>query len=112
VLARDPSRRDDVSTWIAWDGDEPISVVWLTHGDQIGVWEMMTPPVHRRRGAARAVLTVALTESWQPSTQGAFLWSTPAVRPLYQSLAFDVLDEPTVWATPGSDIGVALGQSA
>jgi hypothetical protein len=46
LLARDLSREDDVSTWLAWDGDEPISVVWLTHGDHIGVWEMMTPPAH------------------------------------------------------------------
>ena len=112
VLARDPSREDGVSTWIAWDGDEPISVVWLTHGDQIGVWEMMTAPAHRRRGAARSVISVALAESWQASTRGAFLWATPAGRPLYESFGFDTVDAPTVWVTPGSDPGLAIGQSA
>ena len=111
VLARDPSRDDDVSTWIAWEGDEPISVVWLTHGDGIGVWEMMTPPAHRQRGAARAVLTAALAQSWQPSVTGAFLWATPAGRPLYESLAFRALDEPTIWVTPGGEAGnLAVGQ--
>ena len=111
VLARDPSREDDVSTWIAWEGDEPISVVWLTHGNGIGVWEMMTPPAHRQRGAARAVLTAALAQSWHPSVSGAFLWATPAGRPLYESLAFRALDEPTIWVTPGGEAGnLAVGQ--
>jgi GNAT superfamily N-acetyltransferase len=112
VLARDPSRENGVSTWLAWDGDEPISVVWLTHGDHIGVWEMMTPPEHRRRGAARSVLSVALAESWQSLTRGAFLWASPAGRPLYESFGFFALDEPTIWVTPGSDTGLAIGQPA
>jgi len=111
VLGGDPSRNDDVSTWIAWEGDEPISVVWLTHGDRIGVWEMMTPPAHRRRGAGRTALTVALGRSWLPSVSGAFLWATPAGRPLYESLSFRALEEPTIWVTPGDEGGnLAVGQ--
>jgi GNAT superfamily N-acetyltransferase len=112
VLARDPTREDGVSTWLAWDGDEPISVAWLTHGDRTGVWSMMTPSAHRRRGAARAVLRTALAEAWLPSTQGAFLWASPAGRPLYESFGFEALDEPRVWVTPGSDTGLAIGQPA
>jgi GNAT superfamily N-acetyltransferase len=112
VLARDPTHEEGVSTWIAWDGDEPISVAWLTHGDHLGVWSMMTPPAHRRRGAARAVLSAALAESWRSSTRGAFLWASPAGRPLYESFGFEALDEATVWASPGSDTGVAIGQPA
>jgi GNAT superfamily N-acetyltransferase len=112
VLARDPSGDEDVSTWLAWDRDEPISVVWLTHGDHIGVWEMMTPSRHRRRGAGRAVLSAALDESWQPSNKGAFLWATPAGRPLYESFGFDVLDDATIWTTPGSEAAnLAVGQA-
>jgi GNAT superfamily N-acetyltransferase len=111
VLARDPGREHAVSTWIAWERDEPISVVWLTHGHRIGVWEMMTPPAHRRRGAARAVLTAALAQSWRPSVSGAFLWATPAGRPLYESLGFCAVDEPTIWVTPGGEAGnLAVGQ--
>src|SRR5262245_54364516 len=112
VLARDPAAGDGISTWIAWDGDEPISVAWLTHGDDIGVWSMMTPPAHRGRGAARSVLSAALAESWRPTTRSAFLWASPAGRPLYESFGFDALDEPTIWVPPGSDIGLAVGQPA
>src|SRR6476469_3503599 len=38
TLARDVHEGEDVGTWIAWDGDQPASVVWLTTGDDIGVW--------------------------------------------------------------------------
>ena len=113
VLARDPAAGDRVTTWIAWDGHEPISVVWFTHGDEIGVWEMMTPPRHRRRGAARAVLTAALAASWTDTTRGAFLWASPAGRHLYESLGFVALDEPTIWYTPGHEAAaLAVGQPA
>jgi hypothetical protein len=112
VLGRDPGQRGQVSTWIAWDESEPVSVVWLTHGDPIGVWEMMTPPRHRRRGAARATLTAALAESWTTSTEGAFLWASPAGRPQYESLGFVAVDEPTVWFSPGQDeAAAAIGQA-
>jgi hypothetical protein len=96
--------RDDVSTWLARDGDEPISFVWLTHGDEVGVWAMMTVPAQRRRGAGRAVLTTALAELWQPATtRGAFLVSTIAGRPLYESVGFRPVDESRTWVTPMQD---------
>jgi hypothetical protein len=111
VLTRDVSSTEDISTWITWDGNEPVSVVWLTHGERIGVWEMMTPPRHRRRGAARAALTTALAESWESSTEGAFLWATPAGRPLYDSLRFRPIDEFIVWVLGGDEAAnLAVGQ--
>jgi N-acetylglutamate synthase len=115
-LVRRVMRRDlaqaEVSTWIAWDAGDPISVAWLTPGSHIGVWEMMTPPQHRRRGAARAVLTTALGRSWTPQTAGAFLWASPAGRPLYESLGFQAVDEATIWYTAGhEDAAAAVGQA-
>ena len=41
--------------WIAWDGAEPISVVWIVrHEEVLGVMEMMTPARHQRRGTRAA----------------------------------------------------------
>ena len=111
LLHREVGDGEDVSTWAAYDGDEPISVVWLTRGERIGVWEMMTPPAHRRRGAARAVLGAALAEAWLPSTEGAFLWASPLGRPLYESSGFRAVDEPSVWVTKGAEAAsLAVGQ--
>jgi GNAT superfamily N-acetyltransferase len=101
-----------VRAWLAWHGDEAISVVWITVGPRLGVWEMMTSPRHRRRGAGKAVLRHALAATWSSRTEGAFLWATPAGRPLYESFGFEPVDEMTVWALGAEDDAfAALGQT-
>ena len=94
TLARTP--RDVMELWLAWDGAEPISAVWLLRGDGvIGVWSMMTPRRHQRRGAGRALLTAALANTWSPDTRFAVLIATPAGRRLYESTGFAAADEVT-----------------
>ena len=113
ALAQLPDPGDRVSAWLAFDGDEAISVAWVTPGPRIGVWEMMTPARHRRRGGARAALTSALDGSGATATEGAFLWSTPAGRPFYESVGFAAVDE-AVSFTLGADpeFLAAIGQAA
>jgi GNAT superfamily N-acetyltransferase len=94
TLARAPV--DAVELWLAWEGDEPVSAVWLLRRDGvIAVRSMMTPRRHQRRGAGRAVLTTALAETWAPGTRFAVLLSTPAGRRLYESIGFAVVDNIT-----------------
>ena len=64
---------------------------------------MMTPPAHRGQGAGRAALTSALAASWSDDGSGAFLWSTPMGRPLYESLGFAALDECAIWVRGAED---------
>ena len=112
TLARTP--RDVLDLWLAWDGDEPISTVWLLCGDGvIGVWSMMTPRRHQRRGAGRALLTAALAEAWSPDTRFAVLIATPAGRRLYESVGFAAADEVTT-SFRGVDEALldAIGQPA
>jgi GNAT superfamily N-acetyltransferase len=113
ALAHMPDPDDRVSAWLAFEGEEPISVAWVTPGPRIGVWEMMTPARHRRKGAARAALTSALDAVWSAATEGAFLWSTPAGRPFYESVGFAAVDEAVSW-TLGADreFLAAIGQPA
>jgi GNAT superfamily N-acetyltransferase len=102
---------DRVMAWLAYAGDEAISVVWATPGPRIGIWSMMTPPAHRRRGGGRAVLTCALEELWVAGTEGAFLFSTPAGRPFYESAGFTPVDDATTWTSGASDeFLAAIGQ--
>ncbi len=100
-----------VRAWLAYDGDEPISVVWATPGRRIGIWSMMTPPAHRRKGGGQAVLTCALEALWSADTEGAFLFSTPAGRRFYESVGFTALDDATTWTSGASDeFLTAIGQ--
>lgn len=113
TLVREVRSGESVGTWIAWDGEEPVSVVWMTLGDDLGVWSMMTPERHRRRGAGRAVLTAALDDAWSGSTRAALLWATPLGRPLYESVGFSALAEAVSWVPAGfGDELAALGHSA
>jgi GNAT superfamily N-acetyltransferase len=111
ALATLPAPDGRIAAWLAYAGDEAISVAWVTPGPRIGVWEMMTPARHRRRGAARAVLTSALHAAWDPATEGAFLLSTPAGRPFYEAVGFTAADDAVSW-TIGADEALlaAIGQ--
>ena len=100
-----------VLAWLAYAGHEPISVVWATPGPRIGIWSMMTPPQHRRKGGGRAVLTCALEELWGRGTEGAFLFSTPAGRKFYEAVGFAAVDDATTWTSGASDeFLAAIGQ--
>ena len=111
ILGRDVNANEDVATWIAWSDEEAVSVVWLTLGSRIGVWQMNTPPRHRRRGAAREALGAALDELWDDETEGAFLWASPAGRPLYERAGFRAVAERHVWVLGGDKAAsIAVGQ--
>ena len=70
ALAALPDPGDRVMAWLAYEGDEAISVVWTTPGARIGIWEMMTPRRHRRKGGARAVLTLCARCDLEPRDRG------------------------------------------
>jgi len=113
TLASLPDPGGLVAAWLAYDGDEPISVVWATPGTRIGIWSMMTPVQHRRKGGARAVLTCALESLWSADTEGAFLFSTPAGRPFYEAAGFAAVDDATTWTRGASaEFLAAIGQPA
>jgi GNAT superfamily N-acetyltransferase len=100
--------------WLAWDGDDPVSSVWLIPAaGVIGVDEMMTPPRHQRRGAGRQLLSTALAERWTPETSGALLLSTVAGRRLYESIGFAAVDEViTCFRGIDDDLLEAIGQTS
>ena len=100
--------------WLAWDGDDPVSSVWLvTVAGAIGVDEMMTPSRHQRRGAGRQLLSTALADRWTPETTGALLLSTVAGRRLYESIGFAAVDEViTCFRGIDDDLLEAIGQTS
>ena len=101
------------SVWLAQQGDQPVSTVWLTRaGACLGVMEMMTPAEYQGRGAGRALLSHALHTEWGESVDRSVLLGTPAGRRLYESLGFVAVDESLTCAR-GLDDAVrdAIGQS-
>jgi hypothetical protein len=102
---------ENVTGWIAWDGDEAVSLAFVTQvGPSLGLWEVMTPARHRRRGAARAVVATALrsvASAIAVPVERTLFWSSPAGRPLYDSLGFRVADTVHAWVLGASEADLA-----
>ena len=93
------ARSGAAEVWLARDGGEPVSAVWIARsGSSLGVMEMMTPQRHQGRGAGRAVLTTALAAAWSTETSEALLLATPAGRHLYESVGFEAVDESNTFS--------------
>jgi GNAT superfamily N-acetyltransferase len=109
---------DSASGWIAWDAAEPVSFAIVTRvGGSLSLWNVLTSPRHRRRGAARAVIAAGLAAvSARAAAQGSpirstLFWSTPAGRPLYESMGFVVADAIAAWVFGASEADLAaVGQ--
>ena len=95
---------DGFSAWLAWDGAEPVSFTIVTKSAaSLALWDVMTPPRHRRRGAARAVISHALAESAAATTiEETIFWATPLGRPLYESMGFSIADNIDAWTLGAS----------
>ena len=101
MYGRDLLTSAGVGCWLAWDGSEPVSWTFVTRVDGTSaLFDMMTPPQHRRRGAARNVLTRALADAAARDvgrTESTAFWATPMGRPLFEALGFWVADDVTLW---------------
>ena len=100
----------EVSCWIAWDADEAVSLAFITRAQKsLGLWEVMTPVRHRRRGGARAVVVAGLDEVARTIDRldHTVFWSSPAGRPLYVALGFGIADEIDVWVRGASEADLA-----
>ncbi|HZZ69804.1 MAG TPA: GNAT family N-acetyltransferase [Phenylobacterium sp.] len=87
-----------VETYIAWDDDEPMSVVSVTPtGNTVGVSAMATPPEHQRKGMGRALLTHVIEDYRSRGAQRFHLTATEAGLPLYSSVGFETIAELSVW---------------
>jgi hypothetical protein len=97
---------DGLSAWLAWDGTEPISfTIVIELGPTLSIWEVMTPVRHRRRGAARAVVSAALAGAAAVAAvpiEETLFWASPAGRPLYEAMGFHIADDVDAWALGAS----------
>jgi hypothetical protein len=66
--------------------------------DQVGVFNISTRPISRRRGYARLATAAVLRDARLKGARAAFLHCTSAGRPLYESLGFEAAEEWLVYA--------------
>ncbi|WP_293676472.1 GNAT family N-acetyltransferase [uncultured Phenylobacterium sp.] len=91
-----------VETYIAWDGDQPMSAVSVTPiGNTAGISLMATWPAQQRKGHGRSLLTQVMQDFRGRGVQRFYLSATEAGRPLYASLGFEVVADLSAWILSG-----------
>ncbi len=65
---------------------------------QVGVFNISTRPLSRRRGYARLATAAVLRDAYLKGARTAFLHCTATGRPLYESLGFEAAEEWLVYA--------------
>jgi len=100
-----------VAGWLAWEGDVAVGCAFVTTiGATLGLWSVMTPAAHRRRGVGSAVVRGALRGAAAriavPLEQTVF-WASPSGGPFYRSLGFAPVDTFDVWVRDDGSAGDA-----
>lgn len=69
-------------------------------GNYVGVFNISTLPLHRRRGYARASTSLVLRDAYARGARAAFLHSSSAGKPLYESLGFATVENWRIYVAP------------
>lgn len=100
-----------VSGWLAERDGQPAGTAWFSKvGGLLGVLEMMTVPDHRRRGVGGQMLRAGMSVGLHAGAEGAFLWSSPIGRGVYEAAGFQPVDEMTMWGRGADDLLGLIGQ--
>jgi GNAT superfamily N-acetyltransferase len=81
----------------AVDGEPVTTGVGVTFGDSVGVFNVATPPRHRRHGYGAAVTRRAVADGLAAGAKWAWLQSTPDGYPVYERLGFRTVESWHCW---------------
>ena len=77
---------------------EPVTTgVGITLGDSVGIFNIATPPAHRRHSYGAAVTARAIRDGFSAGARWAWLQSTPAGYPVYEGLGFRTIESWQCW---------------
>ena len=79
------------------DGEPVTTGIAVTFGDSVGVFNIATPPRHRRRGYGAAVTGRAVADGLAAGATWAWLQSTPEGYPVYERLGFRTVERWHCW---------------
>jgi N-acetylglutamate synthase len=80
---------------------EPVTTGFaVTFADFVGIFNIATPPVHRRHGYGAAVTSRAVRDGLSNGASWAWLQSSPAGYPIYERLGFQTVESWRCWVIP------------
>lgn len=84
-----------------FDGEPVTTGVGFTFGDSVGIFNIATPPAHRRHGYGSAVTARTIRDGLSSGARWAWLQSSPAGYPVYQTLGFQTVESWHCWLATG-----------
>jgi hypothetical protein len=84
-----------------FDGRPVTTGLGVTLGDFVGVFNIATPPAHRRQGYGAAVTVRAVADGLAAGAEWSWLQSSPAGYATYARLGFQTAETWPCWVVPG-----------
>jgi len=95
-------RLPGVRCYLGEAGGQTVTTgVGVTLGDFTGVFNIATPPAHRRRGHGAAVTARAVADGLAAGAKWAWLQSSPPGYATYTRLGFETVETWKCWITSG-----------
>ena len=102
LMTADVLRLPGVRCYLGEAGGQTVTTgVGVTLGDFTGVFNIATPPAHRRRGHGAAVTARAVADGLAAGAKWAWLQSSPPGYATYTRLGFETVETWKCWITSG-----------
>lgn len=79
------------------DGEAVVTGLGVVIGPNVGVFNVATPPSHRRRGYGAAVTARAVVDGFANGARWAWLQATPVGLSVYEALGFRTVERWRCW---------------
>jgi len=90
-----------MATWLAIAGDEPVTTaLGYVAGGGVGIFDVATPPEHRRKGYGTAVTAHAVQAGFADGAAFAFLQSSAIGESVYRALGFTQVETYVLLTRP------------
>lgn len=101
LVTPDLVRLPGVRCYLGEMGGEAVTTgLGVTLGEFVGVFNIATPPAHRRRGYGAAVTVRAVADGLAAGTKWSWLQSSPLGYASYARLGFQTVETWPCWVAP------------
>lgn len=97
-------RADGTDLWLAYVDGEPVSTaLGQVIGDAVGIFDVATPPEHRRKGYAASATAGAVRAGFEAGAAFGYLQSTEMGFGVYRALGFEQVCEYRLFVAEGHE---------
>jgi N-acetylglutamate synthase len=99
-----PARYPNLSTYLGRVAAEPVTTALaVPNGSTVGIFNVGTPPAHRRRGYGGAVTARAVADAFDEGASLAYLQASTIGEPVYRGIGFRQVDAIAVLDSPSEE---------